>query len=316
MASIGLTNTFRTPAKHLQKALRFNDFSNSSLIVFSLSFYSRKSPKQSWNCSSFEQTRPVERSIQTFSIKESYQVNSICLSGTSCQAMRGHGYSGLPAERLASRDGSEKSQRDKDTKSRSKAHVRYQENRSMCSQRLCAICLTLIIAVGAVTIIMFSTFYYGAEKEQEVFKRALSWITENEGGSDDSEETFPYDDIRLPKDIIPLNYKLYMHPDLKTFNFTGRATIEVRCVSATKYIVLHAKKLEFSKYAVRDEENNEIPVTRMVENEKHEQILLETENKLNKNQRYVFGFSFRGRLSNKMAGFYKSSYSTKAGDER
>ena len=219
--------------------------------------------------------------------------------------MRSHRYTAVPAD-----------QEENSTRSRGKTNVQYHRNKGICNPRLFAICLTLFIAIGAVSIIMLSTFYYGAEKEQEVFKRALSWFTSDKDGSDGSSENFPYQDIRLPKDIIPLNYKLYMEPEFKTFRFKGRTTIEILCLSATRHIVLHAKKLDFTKYAVRDEENNEIYVQSLLENKKNEQILLETENMLNKNQKYVLGFSFEGKLSNKMSGFYKSSYKTSSGETR
>lgn len=216
-----------------------------------------------------------------------------------------HGYTVLSADR-----------EERSANARAKANVHYHKNVGMCNPRLFAIFLTLFIAIGAVSIIMFSTFYYGAEKEQEIFKRALSWLTTDKAGSDGSAENFPYQNIRLPKDIVPLNYKLYMEPDFNTFHFKGRTTIEIRCLSPTNHIILHAKKLEFTNYAVRDEENNEIEVRRLIKNKKNEQILLETESKLNKDQRYVVGFSFEGKLSNKMAGFYKSSYKTKGGETR
>ena len=37
---------------------------------------------------------------------------------------------------------------------------------------------------------------------------------------------------RLPKDVVPRNYKLEITPDLKAFTFTGKLEIvaEVRCV--------------------------------------------------------------------------------------
>ena len=54
-------------------------------------------------------------------------------------------------------------------------------------------------------------------------------------------EPFPYNDVRLPNDVTPLHYAIYMVPDLESKTFSGKVTIQikVKVVITTKTTRFH-----------------------------------------------------------------------------
>ncbi|ETN63260.1 protease m1 zinc metalloprotease [Anopheles darlingi] len=47
-------------------------------------------------------------------------------------------------------------------------------------------------------------------------------------------------DVRLPTDLVPVSYSLYLHPDLHRATFTGSVNITMLCTKRTNQITLHA----------------------------------------------------------------------------
>lgn len=210
-----------------------------------------------------------------------------------------------------------------------------QKRKSVCNQRWFFISLVLVIAIGGMTLFVCTAVMSSSQKDVSLYKRAALYIKENVRSTFQSSiksikntfhrrqrsvkvNKFPYKNIRLPKDILPSTYKLYLRPDLSsTFDFNGRVAIDITCVKPTRYVILHHKKLDIKDdYKLLDSSNNEVKVLRMLQNEKNEQFLLETEKDLEPGKKYTVKLTFTGNLSNKMAGFYKSSYKTKKGETR
>uniref|UniRef100_A0A2M4AFZ3 Aminopeptidase n=1 Tax=Anopheles triannulatus TaxID=58253 RepID=A0A2M4AFZ3_9DIPT len=47
-------------------------------------------------------------------------------------------------------------------------------------------------------------------------------------------------DVRLPTDLVPVSYSLYLHPDLQRATFTGAVNLTMLCTKRTNRITLHA----------------------------------------------------------------------------
>ncbi|XP_070546050.1 leucyl-cystinyl aminopeptidase-like [Ptychodera flava] len=60
------------------------------------------------------------------------------------------------------------------------------------------------------------------------------------------EDKFPYSSVRLPKDVVPETYDLFMHPNLTTQQFSGRVVINVRIAKPTSAIILHMQRISLS----------------------------------------------------------------------
>lgn len=136
----------------------------------------------------------------------------------------------------------------------------------------------------------------------------------------DSDKCFFTGKIRLPKDIKPMTYKVRLHPDLKTFKFTGSVVIKILALTHTNRIVFHQKGLNFSKDEIiikGVEDGEKIAVRDMRLDLKNEQVLIKTARFLRKNHAYTMRIStFHGNLNENLEGFYKSSYKTSSGEIR
>lgn len=219
--------------------------------------------------------------------------------------MRERGYRAAPVE-----DGSESFSSD------SKSRVSYQGSR-ICNGKLCAIFITLIIALGAIVLFVFSAFVHASDSEIEFYRRAVDYITGDRfTRSADSEKNFPRKNILLPKDIKPERYQVYLHPNLTTFDFHGGVKIDVTVEKPTRNVLLHVKHLNITSYGIEDSKGNYLPVLRVAESKKLEQYLVELRDELTQGEKYTVNFQFNGHLSNTMTGFYKSSYKTKSGEIR
>lgn len=128
-------------------------------------------------------------------------------------------------------------------------------------------------------------------------------------------QPFPWKDIRLPRNIIPDHYHIFIHPNLSQSHFSGNVNIFALVVSATDFIVFHVKDLNITDVKVLRGEV-EVEKKTLLENKQHEQIYLKLSDSLAKGTKIKIIVHFEGTLENKLAGFYKSSYKTSKGEIR
>ena len=130
-------------------------------------------------------------------------------------------------------------------------------------------------------------------------------------------ETFPWSDIRLPSFIKPLTYDIHMHPDLKAFKFSGTVDIKFEVLKASDFIVFHVKSLKVTKLELREQGKQTVEeVVKWLKNKKHEQEYVQLSHRLMPHTHYTLSLTFQDELKNSMAGFYRSSYKTTAGQRR
>lgn len=203
--------------------------------------------------------------------------------------------------------------------------------------RLLLISTVLVIAIGGMTLFVCTAVFSSSEKDVSLFKRAAFYIKDNvqstlkssvdgfkrfkksltSGDQKATTEEFPWKDIRLPKNVLPLRYKIYLKPDLvSTFDFTGRVAIDVHCVEPADYVIVHYKKLDIDSFKILGSDKKYIKDKGFLRNDANEQILLKLSEKLQASQNYTLKLTFKGKLATNMAGFYKSSYKTKDGETR
>ena len=127
---------------------------------------------------------------------------------------------------------------------------------------------------------------------------------------------FKYKLIRIPKDIRPEHYDLFLYPNLDTLNFYGKVEILIRCFKSTDRIIFHVKNLNTKNIKVLDDKEKEIKVKDVSENKERNLMMLQLEKDLKKDAKYCLAMDFDGKLANNMEGFYKSQYKTKDGEKR
>ncbi len=132
---------------------------------------------------------------------------------------------------------------------------------------------------------------------------------------------FPWTNVRLPTNVRPIRYDLYMHPDLVRFRFNGSVDITLQCKDSGDTIVFHSKNLTLSSRALfkvtgTGERGQQIQVTDLLENIGHEQVWIKLGESLEAGRQYVLRLEFSGFLTDSLAGFYRSSYTTSSGEKR
>lgn len=117
--------------------------------------------------------------------------------------------------------------------------------------------------------------------------------------------------FRLPKEVKPLHYDVYLHPDLDKGTFQGKVTILIDVFDRRSYIALHQKDLNITRTTLKTydrEENFEFELLDIIQIPKHEMFVISTKNELHTGL-YNLSFEFNGALQpDKIVGFYSSKY--------
>ena len=184
----------------------------------------------------------------------------------------------------------------------------------MAVSRLCPLALAFSVAL----IIAVSTVYtfISGYSEDLVFQFKQSRGPSKRQSRLDKKMAFPYQNIRIPNDIRPLSYDIYIHPNLTTFKFTGRVIINIRCYLPTRNILFHVRDLRVRNVKLTDSKQKRLKIARTVQYKKKQQYLIVVNEELQEKERYALYMEFNGALSKNMEGFYRSSYKTKTGQVR
>ena len=175
-----------------------------------------------------------------------------------------------------------------------------------------AFSVALIIAVSTVY-----TFINGySEDFSLVFKFKRNQEPSVRQSTLDKGMPFPHNNIRLPKQVLPLSYRIYIHPNLTTFKFTGTVNILLRCFQPTKNLILHMRDLSVGEIQLTDSKQKRLTIARRMQHKENQQYLIATNEELKEKERYSLNVEFSGVLSKNMEGFYRSSYTTKSGQVR
>ena len=116
---------------------------------------------------------------------------------------------------------------------------------------------------------------------------------------------------RLPRHAIPTRYDLRLEPDLTTFTFTGEETVTVAVQEPTLEIVLNAAELEIMEATIVNDGGRSHRGTIEL-NEATERCRLTFPATLISGT-WKLRLSFKGKLNDKLRGFYRSSYKDQAG---
>lgn len=122
-----------------------------------------------------------------------------------------------------------------------------------------------------------------------------------------SEEKKPFE--RLPTDVVPVNYKVELRPDLKAFTFQGKLDITAKVVKVTKKVLLNCAEIEISTAQVAGGETATVTYDKDAET-----VCLEFGSELAVGE-VTLSLCYTGCLNDQMRGFYRSKY-TVDGEER
>ena len=118
---------------------------------------------------------------------------------------------------------------------------------------------------------------------------------------------------RLPRTVLPRHYELTLAPDLGASTFEGTETVTVEVLEAVDEIVLNATELEVNHAVLR---SGELTVAAAVHlDAERERATLALDSTAQPGQ-WELEMRFSGVLNDKLAGFYRSTYTGADGVER
>ncbi len=111
--------------------------------------------------------------------------------------------------------------------------------------------------------------------------------------------------VRLSKNVVPVEYDIELKPDLENFTFEGVETISLSLLKPTKILTLHSKEIEIQTAEVLLKK--EKIFSKISYNTKDETATL-TFPKIILKGKTKLTMVFKGILNDKMRGFYRSKY--------
>jgi aminopeptidase N len=125
-----------------------------------------------------------------------------------------------------------------------------------------------------------------------------------------------YDEVKLPHDVVPLSYTLYLRVGIQAKKYTGMVRIQVQAKTNASRIVLHSSKHQLSLVQVR-QGNRTIPLDGYSTNSKREMLILRLSEPLVPGQKYDLLAGFNAELDFTYEnGIYLSKYKDGEGKER
>lgn len=124
------------------------------------------------------------------------------------------------------------------------------------------------------------------------------------------ESTDPGESFRLPKEVKPVHYDLFLYPDLDSGTFSGKVTILLNVLDKRRTVVLHQKNFTITSVSLKSHglaENYELNISSTNESPENEMFIVSTENEFDPGL-YDLRLEFNGSLLNKIVGFYSSRY--------
>ncbi|XP_039261142.2 aminopeptidase N-like [Styela clava] len=135
--------------------------------------------------------------------------------------------------------------------------------------------------------------------------------------------TGPWTAFRISHDHLPISYNIDIRPVLEMnadgkYMFYGTSSVTFSCETATKYIILHSRKLVYTQSQVTLTENeNTIPIKSMMYYQPNEFMVFESENLCEVGKIYTLTVTnYESELSDDLTGIYRSEYYNPAGELR
>ncbi|XP_035468072.1 thyrotropin-releasing hormone-degrading ectoenzyme-like isoform X2 [Scophthalmus maximus] len=143
---------------------------------------------------------------------------------------------------------------------------------------------------------------------------------ERTGERGDEEAAQPWRNSRLPGTLRPRHYDLRLAVHMDNFTFSGEVSIELECINATRFIVLHADRLEVDRVSVSSEggggggRSSNRPGGGVMRVHRHfpfpanQMYVVVLHRELKPMRTYRLNVSFDAAIEDELLGFFRSSY--------
>ncbi|XP_049868546.1 glutamyl aminopeptidase-like isoform X2 [Pectinophora gossypiella] len=112
---------------------------------------------------------------------------------------------------------------------------------------------------------------------------------------------------RLPRNVVPKNYKLMLQPDFHNKTFKGTVIITIDVIQTTNQIVLHSENLEIHSIFLSTPANKNIPAIYDFSGDDRNFLYVDSQQMIEKRHPCTLRIQFKGRLDKNIVGFYKST---------
>ncbi|XP_069118198.1 endoplasmic reticulum aminopeptidase 1-like [Argopecten irradians] len=134
-------------------------------------------------------------------------------------------------------------------------------------------------------------------------------------------EVFPWQQIRLPRSIIPKEYDVMINPDFLSERKTFKGVVKIKALvmEKTEMIIFHVKDLTITNVSVQIQHNGggmlrKCDVKMQLKCEELQMYVLQMAETLMEGTKVTVNLEFDGVLVKKLSGFYLSSYTTPGGE--
>uniref|UniRef100_A0A3P8PEI5 Aminopeptidase n=1 Tax=Astatotilapia calliptera TaxID=8154 RepID=A0A3P8PEI5_ASTCA len=124
---------------------------------------------------------------------------------------------------------------------------------------------------------------------------------ERTGEKGDEEVVQPWRNSRLPGSVRPRHYDLRLAVYMDNFTFSGEVSIELECINATRFIVLHADRLEVCCFL-------RFLVVRSWGVLTNQMYVVALHREMKPMRVYRLNVSFDAAIEDELLGFFRSSY--------
>lgn len=140
--------------------------------------------------------------------------------------------------------------------------------------------------------------------------------------SETNTEKYPWDEIRLPRTLVPIHYDIELWVDLENQHFQGQVNMTIYANASTKYVMFHINHLVINFDSVKISALSSYPSEDLkIVKQKHawrnQFHVIELETELTPGIQYVVQVgNYTGKIVRDLKGLYLSSYVTSDGQVR
>lgn len=116
-----------------------------------------------------------------------------------------------------------------------------------------------------------------------------------------------WEQVRLPRTVIPQTYNLHLVTNLPSLAVAGSVAITAVVNDSTKFIIFHAKDMSVANVSVRLGDQA-VEVNRIFNYSENDFMIIELSQSLSQNDAITISMNFNYTLRNDLVGFYNSSY--------
>ncbi|XP_054843508.1 leucyl-cystinyl aminopeptidase [Eublepharis macularius] len=171
---------------------------------------------------------------------------------------------------------------------------------------ICAVILVIAVSViMAIYLLPKCTFTKeGCQKKKQTQEVIYPHATNG--------QVFPWANIRLPSDVVPVHYDIVLQPNLTSLMFSGSVQITVKVLQVTWHIILHSSRLSITKATLTPVGSSQPKPVEILEYPVNDQIAILAPEALLVGHSYTLNMEYHSNLSDTYYGFYKIAYNSSA----